>query len=69
MRAKYKHTNLIAGDWKKFAAFYEKVFGCTPVPHKGPILICIECHNNIPKKVGVGIAIGIAIETVSIRLL
>lgn len=28
----YAHTNLIAQDWKSLAAFYEQVFGCTPVP-------------------------------------
>lgn len=30
--AKYTHTNLIARDWRSLAAFYERVFGCTPVP-------------------------------------
>lgn len=30
--ARYGHTNLIARDWKKLAAFYEQVFGCVPVP-------------------------------------
>ena len=28
---KYKHTNLIAHDWKKLARFYEEVFGCEKV--------------------------------------
>jgi catechol 2,3-dioxygenase-like lactoylglutathione lyase family enzyme len=28
---KYVHTNLIAHDWRSLSAFYEKVFGCTPV--------------------------------------
>src|SRR5690606_24494557 len=32
MKAKYVHTNIIAEDWKKLAAFYTKVFGCTFVP-------------------------------------
>ena len=32
MRAKYVHTNLIAKDWRKLADFYQKVFGCVPVP-------------------------------------
>ncbi|MBN2011480.1 VOC family protein [candidate division KSB1 bacterium] len=32
MNAKYVHTNIIASDWKKLAAFYQTVFGCTPVP-------------------------------------
>ena len=30
--ASYRHTNLIATDWRKLAGFYETVFGCTPVP-------------------------------------
>jgi predicted enzyme related to lactoylglutathione lyase len=32
MPTKYTHTNLIAKDWKRLAAFYEEVFGCVPVP-------------------------------------
>jgi predicted enzyme related to lactoylglutathione lyase len=39
--ARYVHTNLIARDWRMLAAFYESVFGCTPVPperdYSGPI--------------------------------
>jgi predicted enzyme related to lactoylglutathione lyase len=30
--ARYIHTNIIARDWKRLAVFYEKVFGCIPVP-------------------------------------
>ena len=32
MNARYKHTNLVARDWKKLARFYEEVFGCVRVP-------------------------------------
>ncbi len=32
IRARYVHTNLIAGDWQKLARFYEDVFGCVRVP-------------------------------------
>ncbi|MFN2155425.1 MAG: VOC family protein, partial [Anaerolineae bacterium] len=32
VRARYVHTNLVARDWRALAAFYERVFGCTPVP-------------------------------------
>lgn len=32
MKAKYKHTNIVARDWRKLAAFYERIFGCEPVP-------------------------------------
>jgi predicted enzyme related to lactoylglutathione lyase len=30
--AKYVHTNLIAGDWRSLARFYQEVFRCVPVP-------------------------------------
>lgn len=29
---RYVHTNLIAKDWKKLSLFYQRVFGCRPVP-------------------------------------
>lgn len=32
MPMKYVHTNLIAKDWKRLAAFYQDVFRCVPVP-------------------------------------
>ena len=32
LTAKYVHTNLVAADWRALAAFYQDVFGCTPVP-------------------------------------
>jgi catechol 2,3-dioxygenase-like lactoylglutathione lyase family enzyme len=32
MNIKYSHTNIITADWKRLAAFYERVFGCTQVP-------------------------------------
>jgi predicted enzyme related to lactoylglutathione lyase len=47
--ARYVHTNLIARDWRKLAAFYEGVFGCTPVPperrYSGPEL---EAGTGVP---------------------
>jgi len=30
--AKYVHTNLVAKDWRALAAFYQRLFGCVPVP-------------------------------------
>jgi predicted enzyme related to lactoylglutathione lyase len=40
--ARYVHTNLIARDWRRLAAFYEALFGCVPVPperdYSGPTL-------------------------------
>ena len=32
MKAKYKHTNIVARDWRKLAEFYQAVFGCVLVP-------------------------------------
>ena len=32
MKVKYKHTNIVARDWRKVAEFYEQVLGCEPVP-------------------------------------
>ena len=32
MGTKYKHTNIIARDWKMLAQFYEQVFGCVRLP-------------------------------------
>lgn len=32
MKTKYKHTNIIASDWRALARFYQNVFGCSLVP-------------------------------------
>ena len=32
MSTRYVHTNLIARDWHRLAAFYQQVFACQPVP-------------------------------------
>jgi predicted enzyme related to lactoylglutathione lyase len=32
MQAKYKHTNIIAKDWRGLVEFYEDVFACKRVP-------------------------------------
>jgi catechol 2,3-dioxygenase-like lactoylglutathione lyase family enzyme len=46
---RFAHTNLIARDWRSLAAFYERVFACTPVPperdYAGPEL---ERGTGIP---------------------
>lgn len=43
MKARFVHVNLVARDWRRLAAFYEQVFGCTPVPPErelsGPWLV------------------------------
>lgn len=31
MKIRYVHTNLIAKDWKKLSAFYQKAFACVPL--------------------------------------
>ncbi len=40
--ARYGHTNLIARDWRLLADWYERLFGCSPVPperdYSGPDL-------------------------------
>jgi catechol 2,3-dioxygenase-like lactoylglutathione lyase family enzyme len=49
IQAKYVHTNIMAHDWQKLAAFYQAIFGCVPVPpqrdFKGEAL---ERATNIP---------------------
>jgi catechol 2,3-dioxygenase-like lactoylglutathione lyase family enzyme len=32
IEARYVHTNVVARDWRALARFYQKVFGCVPVP-------------------------------------
>ena len=32
MGTRFTHTNVVAMDWKRLAAFYQEVFGCVPVP-------------------------------------
>ncbi len=32
MKAKYKHTNIVALDWRRLARFYQEVFNCVFVP-------------------------------------
>ncbi len=32
VKVKYKHTNIVAKDWRKLAKFYEQIFGCEAVP-------------------------------------
>jgi predicted enzyme related to lactoylglutathione lyase len=47
--ARYVHTNLIARDWHALADFYQRVFGCIPVPPErdlsGPIM---EAGTGVP---------------------
>lgn len=32
IKARYVHTNIVARDWRRLAAFYQHVLGCVPVP-------------------------------------
>ena len=32
MKAKYKHTSIVASDWQLLSRFYQEAFGCIPVP-------------------------------------
>jgi len=32
VKARYKHTNIVARDWRRLADFYIQIFGCEPVP-------------------------------------
>jgi catechol 2,3-dioxygenase-like lactoylglutathione lyase family enzyme len=32
LKARYKHTSIIASDWQSLSRFYQEVFGCIPVP-------------------------------------
>ncbi len=49
LAAKYGHTNLIARDWRSLASFYERVFGCTPVPPERNLSgEAIELGSRVP---------------------
>lgn len=32
VRARYRHTNIVAEDWRRLAEFYQRILGCSPVP-------------------------------------
>jgi len=32
VKATYRHTSIVAADWRALATFYEDVFACVPVP-------------------------------------
>lgn len=34
MKAKYKHTNIVAKNWKLLSDFYSDIFGCEFIPPK-----------------------------------
>ena len=60
IKAKYKHTNIVARDWQDLADFYRRIFGCVDVP---PERACgedwVERCTSVP---------GAAIRGVHLRL-
>lgn len=47
--ARFVHTNLIAEDWVKLAEFYERVFGCTPLPPERDLSgVWLEVASGVP---------------------
>lgn len=57
---RYAHTNLIARDWRALAAFYQRVFGCEPVPPE-------RQFAGATLEAGTGIS-GASLEGVHLRL-
>lgn len=50
IRARYKHTNIIARDWRALARFYEDVFGCVPVPPERDVSgAWVEKGTGVPR--------------------
>jgi predicted enzyme related to lactoylglutathione lyase len=49
IQAKYVHTNLIADDWRTLVEFYQRVFGCMPVPPERDLKgEALEAGTGIP---------------------
>jgi predicted enzyme related to lactoylglutathione lyase len=50
VEAKFVHTNLVARDWRTLAAFYQYVFGCTPIlPERDLSGPWLEAATNVPR--------------------
>ena len=49
IEARFGHVNIVARDWRALAGWYERVFGCVPVPperdYSGPLL---EAGTGVP---------------------
>lgn len=49
IKARYVHTSIVAENWLRLARFYERVFGCVPVPPerhlRGPD---VEAGTGVP---------------------
>jgi len=49
MPTRYAHTNLIARDWEKLAAFYERAFGCVRLePRRDLAGEWLEAATRVP---------------------
>ena len=49
MPARYRHTNIVAEDWRRLAAFYEQVLGCHPVgPERANAGDWVERCTGVP---------------------
>lgn len=60
MRARYGHTNLVARDWRRLAAFYTELFGCVAVPPE-------RDYHGSTLEAGTGVP-GAALQGVHLRL-
>jgi predicted enzyme related to lactoylglutathione lyase len=60
MAARYTLTNIIAGDWRRLANFYQQAFGCEPVPP-------VRNQSGTWLESGTGV-VGAALEGVHLRL-
>jgi len=49
IKAKYKHTNIVAQEWRKLAEFYQRIFGCVPVlPERASTGEWVERCTGVP---------------------
>jgi predicted enzyme related to lactoylglutathione lyase len=60
VQARYVHTNLIAENWQTLSHFYEKVFGCSPVPPE-------RAYSGSELEKGTGLP-GVGLSGVHLRL-
>ena len=60
MRARYRHTNIVAEDWRKLADFYQQVLGCDRVPPERA-----SCGEWVERSTGVS---GAEVRGIHLRL-
>jgi len=49
VQAAYAHTNLIARDWRRLAAFYKTALGCLPVAERDLAGEWLERGSGVPR--------------------